>query len=260
MMKVIVIDDELIQRKGLVSITPWEQCGCEIAGEAGNAADALKDIRTIMPDIVITDIKMPGMSGLELIHLLRQEIDCEFIVISGYSEFSYAKQALEMGVRHYLLKPVDDEELLEAIRQTVFRIVEKRSIEKLKMESKSGNFDDRMFKNFGKGKIKDKYLEKALNYIADHCNRNLTIKEVADTLHISSSYLWKLFANHMKHTFNEYLTLCRVRRAVEYLKDENLKIYEISEACGYKDTRYFSSVFKKIVGITPTDYREGRNK
>lgn len=261
MKKVIVIDDESIQRRGLVSTTPWESCGCQVIGEADNVREAVELIRATSPHIVVTDIKMPGMTGLEMIGLLRGGCDCEFIIISGYSEFSYAKQALKLGVAHYLLKPIDDEELLAALKDTVARVEEKEKIRRMEQQLSSGRAaqEDSLFKNFGSGKPVDKYLEKALAFIGENCHQNLTVQEVAEHLHISASYFWKLFQSQMSCTFGDYLTECRIRKAIHYLADEEMKVYDIAAACGYKDTRYFSSVFKKVVGVTPTEYRMGKS-
>lgn len=263
MKKVAVIDDEWMQRKGLVTMTPWESLGCHVVGEAQNARDALEMIQRTRPDIVITDIKMPGMSGLEMIELLRNETNCEFIIISGYGEFAYAKQALQFGVRRYLLKPVDDEELLEAIKFAVKCSDERNKLQKLELEKRHGDMcgekgdGEFLYKNFGNGKSQEQYVEKAFKFIQAHCQENLTIKTVAEALHISSSYLWKLFSANTSQTFNEYLTMCRIRRSINLLEDGTRKVYQIAEQCGYKDTKYFSQVFKKYMGITPTEYRCG---
>lgn len=261
MLKIVVVDDEVIQRRGLVLTTSWEQFGCEVVGEAENAESALNIIRTVKPDIVVTDIKMPKKSGLELIQTLRDTLDCEFIIMSGYSEFSYAKQALEMGVHRYLLKPIDDEELAEAIESTAEYIKQKRNIQKLRMESLANSQNSKasisFYENFGDGKPPNAYLEKALLYIMNHCDRNLTVREVAASMHISPSYLWKVFSEQTALTFNEYLTTCRIKKAIHLLRDEHMKIYEIAQSCGYKDTRYFSNVFRKVVGVNPSEYRGG---
>lgn len=259
MRKVIVIDDETIQRRGLVSKTPWKSCGCEVVGEADNVQDALILVRRAKPHIIVTDIKMPGLSGLDLIEMLREEWSGECIIISGYEDFSYAKHALKLGVRHYLLKPVDDNEFVDALRDVATRLDEQEAMRKIELELENRNISpsDSLYRNYGNSK-QDKYLEKAVVYIAENCDKNLLVQDVADYLHISASYFWKLFSRRMSCTFNDYLTECRIRKAIRFLDDENMKVYEIAAACGYKDTRYFSGIFKKIVGITPTEYRDGK--
>jgi YesN/AraC family two-component response regulator len=131
MIKVVVVDDEVLLRKGLISTTPWSSLDCEVVGEASDADEGEEVIKNLQPDIVIMDIKMPGRTGLELIKSLKSEAGCEFIILSGYGEFSYAQKAIDLGVNSYLLKPVGDEELLEAIRKTVALVKEKAFYKKL---------------------------------------------------------------------------------------------------------------------------------
>lgn len=257
MIKVVVVDDEILLRKGLISTTPWSSLDCEVVGEASDADEGEEVIKNLQPDIVIMDIKMPGRTGLELIKSLKSEAGCEFIILSGYGEFSYAQKAIDLGVNSYLLKPVGDEELLEAIRKTVALVKEKAFYKKVKLEYDKQRPVENMFTAAGEGGNSEKYLQKALQYIKEHCGQaDLVIKDVADHLQISSSYLWKLFGKKTTYSFNEYLTLCRIKKAITLLSDEHMKVYEIAEACGYKDIHYFSSVFKKIIGMTPTEYRE----
>lgn len=258
MLKVVIVDDEAIQRRGLIFVINWDQFDCKVVGEAGSGDEAIEVIRQVKPDIVITDIRMPRKSGLDVIADLRDSVDCEFIIISGHSEFAYAKQALEMGVHRYILKPIDDYEFEQAVKSTVEFIYQKRHVQKLHMESKLQNKEgDFLYKTFGDGQASNRYLEKAMQYIAENCEKNLTVRDVANVINISQSYLWKLFSENSSLTFNEYLTMCRVRKAIRLLADEQMRIYEIAEACGYKDARYFSNVFRKIVGVNPTEYRSG---
>ena len=242
MKRVVVIDDEQIQRQGLVSMTPWEEVGCQVVGEAANAQDGMEIMRKLQPDIVIVDIRMPGESGLELIEKMQREMHVEYIILSGYGEFSYAQQAIRLGVRNYLLKPVDDDELLEAVRKAASYVDEEKR--RKKIELANGSQLD-IFRNFGEGKSKNQYLEKAICYMETECQNNMTIRDVADIVKISPSYLHRLFVKYTNYTFGEYLTMCRIRRAIRLLHDGDRKIYEIAELCGYKDTRYFSMVFRR---------------
>lgn len=261
MKKVIVIDDESIQRHGLISSVPWQLCGCEVIGEADNVEDALQLIRTTAPQIIVTDICMPGMTGLEMIHLLQAEIECEFIIISGYSEFAYAKEALSLGVVSYLLKPIGDDELIEALESAVSRIDKRERLRTIEEERSAMDgektISQDILENYGCKKTKDVMMQTALEYIRNNCHKNLTVQQVSDYLHISTSYFWKRFSSQMPCTFNDYLTECRIRKAIQLLGDHEMRIYEIAAQCGYKDHRYFSNVFRKLVGVTPTEYRNG---
>ncbi|MBB3111069.1 two-component system response regulator YesN [Paenibacillus phyllosphaerae] len=116
MLKVMLVDDEPYVRKGLCSLIDWEACGYVVAAEADNGEDAWAIIRAERPDLVITDIRMPVLDGLELIRLVKEELpDTAFIIVSGYNDFSYAQQACRYGVHEFILKPIDQDELTEIL-------------------------------------------------------------------------------------------------------------------------------------------------
>lgn len=128
MLKVFLVEDEMIIRNGVKNNIPWEQEGFTFAGEAGDGELAWPLIKQTKPDILITDIRMPFMDGLELSGLVRKELpDTKIIILSGYSEFDYAKQAINLGVANYLLKPISGEKLLEAVKQVADIIREERT-------------------------------------------------------------------------------------------------------------------------------------
>lgn len=115
--KVLLIDDEPIITQGLQILIDWEACGCEIAGCASDGLEGLELIRNLHPDIVISDIRMPNCSGIDMIRQALAIHPCRFIVLSGYSDFSYAKQCMSLGVQEYLLKPVAESELIQALEK-----------------------------------------------------------------------------------------------------------------------------------------------
>lgn len=128
MIKVFLVEDEMIIRNGVKNNIPWEQEGFMFVGEAGDGELAWPLIKQTKPDILITDIRMPFMDGLELSSLVRKELpDTKIIILSGYSEFDYAKQAISLGVANYLLKPINSEKLLEAVKEVAAAIEEERA-------------------------------------------------------------------------------------------------------------------------------------
>jgi len=257
--KVYIVDDAALVRKELVLTTPWESLNCSVVGQAGNAETALEQILELKPDIVITDIKMGQMSGLDLIRELKlRNISSEFIVISGYSEFEYAFSAIKLEVKNYILKPISDEELIQTLKKTIEQIETKKRAtiisEQIKTEEPMDKIRTVLFEAESKGKMHI-YLRKALEFIQANYMEDLTMRDVASSLFISESYLTKLFKNELNITFIEYLTNYRIRKAIELMKDINLPIYEVAARVGYKDYRYFSAIFKKLIGITPNEYR-----
>ena len=259
MIKVIVVEDEYLLRTGLIRSMPWRECGCEVIGEADNAGEGIRLAETLKPDIVITDIRLPGMDGLEMIAAIKAKLDCEFIILSGYSHFEYVRQAVALGARGYLLKPVDDDEFMATLEEAAEMVHHKRQFSRLlrQYENHAGNRPEagELRLPMKPVRVTDNNLAAAIDYIRDHCAENISCSVVADQLHISVSTLSKLFKTSTGYTFLEFLTLHRIRRSMDLLEQTDLKTYQIAGQVGYQDARYFSDIFKRIVGMTPTQYR-----
>lgn len=254
MIKVLIIDDEPLQRQGIMRLTPWEDFDAEVVGAAGSGMEGILLARKYRPDVLIVDIKMPGLSGLDVITRLREELDAEYIILSGYSEFEYAQQAISLGVCAYLLKPLDDEELTSAVRLAAEHIAERR----FHLRERGGAETDGVHLDLPEEEPVRGYLLHAVRHMEEHMAEPLTVREVADELGLSVSYLHKLFAR-CGTSFSAYLTDCRLRRAGQLLRESDEKIYAVAAACGYQDTRYFSKIFQKHMGVKPTEYRHRKN-
>ena len=254
MIKVLIIDDEPMQRQGIMRLTPWENFDAEVVGAAGSGMEGILLARKYRPDVLIVDIKMPGLSGLDVIARLREELDAEYIILSGYSEFEYAQQAISLGVCAYLLKPLDDAELTSAVRLAAEHIEERR----FHLHERGAAETDCVHFELPEEEPVRGYLLHAVRHMEEHMAEPITVREVADELGLSVSYLHKLFAR-CGTSFSAYLTDCRLRRAGQLLRESDEKIYEVAAACGYQDTRYFSKVFQKHMGVKPTEYRHGKN-
>ncbi|SDX98570.1 response regulator [Paenibacillus sp. CF384] len=163
MRKAILVDDEMFARRGLVGLIPWEKCGFQIVGEAEDGEEALALIEREMPDLVITDIRMPVLDGLELIQTVQERISKEikFIIISGYGDFKYAQQAVRYGVHDYLLKPIDENELME----TLGRINEMLNERPTWQEGGKLLFQISLFEQLLSGKSDEKLLADASQYL-----------------------------------------------------------------------------------------------
>lgn len=126
MHKVMVIDDEEVVRMGIRDLIDWEQEGFYICAEGRDGRDGLEKLMEIQPDVVLVDIKMPGLSGIELIQEARNRgFEGYFVILTGYSEFEFAQSAIRLGVKEYLLKPIDEDELLEIMRNLLREIQKK---------------------------------------------------------------------------------------------------------------------------------------
>ncbi|HEY8464018.1 MAG TPA: response regulator [Bacillota bacterium] len=260
MIKVVVVEDEELVRKGLVLTTSWDNYNCEVIGEATNGLEGVEMILKLKPDIVITDVNMSGLDGIEMIRKVRSQVDFECIIISGYSEFEYARQAVKLGVKDYLMKPIDDADLHQALLRVCEEVNQKHKMNHIqdRLESLEENklvfFKEYLSTNDTDGKTD--YIARAIQYIHNHYTEDLAIKDVADFLHLSEGYLSKLFKNETGYTFVDYLTNYRMKKACKLLTVPTVKIYEIAEQVGYKDQRYFSMLFKKVTGMTPKEFKE----
>ena len=236
MIKVLVIDDEPMQRQGIVRLTPWADFGAEVVGAAGSGMEGILLAREHRPDVLIVDIKMPGLSGLDVIAQLREELHAEYIILSGYGEFELAQRALSLGVA------------ADHIEERRFRL----------HDDSGAEGGDCVHLSLPQEEPIRGYLLHAVRHMEEHMAEPITVREVADELGLSVSYLHKLFAR-CGTSFSSYLTDCRLRRAGQMLREGDEKIYAVAAACGYQDTRYFSKIFQKHMGVKPTEYRHRKN-
>lgn len=257
MIKVVIVEDEEFIRRGMVLATPWDQFDCEVIGEAQNGLEGLKIIKKLDPDLVITDIRMPVMDGIDMVAELAGITKSEYIIVSGYQDFKYAQQAIKLGVKDYLLKPIDDEEFYHTLTKLVKVIKQKREVANINHHTEKVNrikaFNEYDFDEYYDGK--EKYIIEAIDYIKANYYKEITVKDVADSLYICESYLSRLFKIHTNYTFVEYLTCYRLKIALLLLKDYRIKVYEVSEKVGYKDSKYFSVIFKKYIGVSPMEFK-----
>ncbi len=245
MYRVVLVDDERLIIRGLSTVVPWAELGCEVAGTAYDGNDGLELIRRIRPDIVLTDIRMPNMDGLTMLAAIRSEFpEIQMSVLTAYREFDYARQAITLGVCRYLLKPSNLEELKDAVRQMAARLDAAA-----KPAEESG--EDETVREAGN------YLVKAaLAYIREHCTeQHLSLGEVAEHVYVSQWHLSKLLNRETGQSFFDLLSGMRISRAKELLADPAIRIHEIAEKTGFSDVAHFSRSFKKITGCTPGEYR-----
>ncbi len=412
-MKVFLVDDEVVIREGIRESFPWDETPYTLVGEAPDGEMALPMIRDTNPDIVITDIKMPFMDGIELCRMLRTQMPwIGIIILSGYDEFEYARQCLQLGVMEYLLKPIDSEELRKNLDKVRVRLEEEKKqrehAESLRARM-HGQADGRFLKEkligtlysdeamkedaentlkqlhamgspmtascyavvdaafspvekgqdlafnlaegsggvvhasgsrtgtrllilgdtaqdteerayafasslvmelervgcekimVGIGEIVEKpedilvsfksarhirhlleekadaesrilgvremgdkagdagtpsVIHDAKLYMSQHfCDPNLMLQDVAKAVNMSNSRFSTVFSQQSGKTFTEYLIYLRLNKAKELLRTTDMKSSEIAHETGYNDAHYFSYIFKKNTGMTPSEYR-----
>lgn len=353
--KLFLVEDEAIIREGIRDGVDWSAHALDFVGDAPDGEIALGQIRKLRPDIVITDIRMPFMDGLELSRHIREELpDTEIIVLSGHEEFSYAKECISIGVSDYLLKPISREDLLEKVDEIADRVrarlnpieeiegsgitteVKEKIIEFLRFgaEDEIDGFLDWLENNIGEESLKsqvfrqyvtmDFYLtvkgyldeiavddetkeliakrtetnditkfggtpeqarefvrdlladtvkarqiqrgsrqsetvDKVIRYVHENYkDEDLSLNQVAEYVGFSANHLSTVFHQEYGQSFVKYLTDYRMNKAKKLLVETNMRQSEICYEVGYKDPHYFSSIFKKTQGVTPTQYREGQ--
>ena len=256
-MKVILVDDDALALEGITHMLHWDRFGGELVGCATNGQEAVALLHEHHPDVVISDIRMPVMDGLQMLEASMGKYDFNAILLSGYSDFEYAKKAIHLGVNDYLLKPVDFEELSAAIRkltsirkthvQQALRIKQAQAL--LRKEALLPAADPEIL-------FSDSYSSRLLQIIFQQFNQRITLSEIGHNLGISPSYLNGKFKAATGCTFNTYLNRYRIAKAIEYLSVEHLKVRDAAEKAGFYDYKYFVKVFKKYVGCTPSQFVE----
>ncbi|MFB0842635.1 response regulator transcription factor [Paenibacillus oleatilyticus] len=335
-MHLLIVDDEPVIRRGLVKMA--EQYSPAFTGitTAENGMKALESIRAQEPDIVLTDIRMPKMDGLELCRSIHEEFpDIQTVVISGFNDFEYAQKCLAYGVKQYLLKPVTKPELHEAldtvlkqkmkgyvpvskyvewvgkleqciwanqsdelaryleqwrgycldsglsaaklrellgdcIRLLVQRLQERNAFsvspetkEAIAGHTKAELLDDfeqtlraiyRRLISARRGQFKDP-MEEAKAYIDQRLSEEVTLEEVAELVGLTPTYFSALFKKMTSETFVQYRIKRRMEKALQLMAQSHIRIVDVALEVGYDDYPHFTKTFKKIVGISPSEYR-----
>lgn len=256
MIKVLIVEDESLIRKGLVHTIDWTEMDCAIAGEAADGEEGLAKITELRPELVITDIKMPVLSGVDMLQSAGEIYDFEKIILTGYGEFEYAKKAIKLKVIDYLLKPIDEDKLKEAILKAKLLIEEKNIYNQLRCAVKDFKklklVDMECYLKTGENKCK--HTEAAIKYIRENYNKKISIETLADSLGVSSSYLSRKFKEETSRTFHDFLNRYRVQQSIELLAGGAYRVYEISYMVGFNDYKHYCSVFKKYINSSPLEF------
>ena len=248
MYRVVLIDDENIILDGLKTVVKWKDFGCEVVGTANDAQSGAELIRSLRPHILFADIRMPGVDGLTMLQDLRQEFsDMQVTILSGYSDFQYAQEAIKLGVTRFILKPSkmsDIHEALQAMAQKLSDAASSEPEEKEEVPEGTGNF----------------IVTQALQYMESCYASKLTLQEVADHCFVSQWHLSKLLNRYEHQSFFDILNDIRIRHAKELLASGSLKIADVSDLTGYADPAHFARIFKKHEGISANEYRNSLGK
>ena len=239
MWKVVAADDEAYIREALKKLINWEKMNCNLIDVVNDGQELINTIEMEEPDIVITDIQMPEVNGIDVCKYLYETYpDIQVIILTAYADFSYAKSAIKYSICDYVLKVSIMDELPEAIEKAIGNLNQlRKEIEKNPLEQLS-------------------LIQQIDQYIEQNFKNKIALDDIAEALHINSSYLSRVYKlKKGKNLFDTILNL-RIEAAKDYLINTDKRTYEISELVGVEDSSYFSKMFKKITGMSPKEYRK----
>lgn len=243
MIKLVIVEDETNVRECLEHLFPWNTLDVEVVASFTNGQSAYHYLMLNEADLLLTDIRLPGMTGLELVQKLRENQNMlPVIILTGYKQFDYAQQAIRYQVNDFLLKPIKYEDLTSAIIRIKEQILVTNSIDVSNVPSKIATYHDRI-------------IDTAKHFVQDNL-ATASLESTALSVNLSTSYFSRLFHKITGNTFSDYLTSCRMEKAAKLLSNINYKTYEISLLVGYDNPKNFTRAFKQHYQITPREYRD----
>lgn len=248
MNKVMICDDEVFIRNILTLNFDWEKYGLKVESVAVNGIEGFKSFCVNPVDIIITDIRMPLMSGIEMSRKIR-ELDkrVEIIFLSSYDEFEYARSAIEIGVCDFVLKPIRDSELEKAVKRAVAKLCEK-----------DGTAPSPAAEEPSEEGTQNQIINEVNSYIERNINKRLTIKEVAEVFHYTPNYLGHIYREAMGMHFGDYVIKRKMETAAKLLRVPHNQIGDVAASLGYEHMTQFIRHFKSYWGVTPNMYRNNR--
>jgi len=244
MYRLLIVDDEEDIRRGLADFFPWDEIGFRVVGTAENGKQALEIASSGGVDAIFCDIRMPILSGIDLARTLFEvHSKIPVVFLSAYKDFSYAQQALQYGVRNYVLKPTNYSDI-----RSVFQKL------KLEMDREMPAMPDPS----GPNGVPENQAESAVAVIRSYVERDYaraTLKGAAAVAHMNPQYVSRLFKEKTGENFHSFLTCVKMAKAAQLLRDSGYRTYEVSAMVGYSNQKNFTRSFKHFYGISPRDYR-----
>lgn len=241
MWKVIAADDEGYIREALQKLINWEKMDCSLIDVVSDGQELIKQIDEKLPDIIITDIQMPVVNGLDVCRYVYERYpEMQVIILTAYSDFEYAKSAIKYNACEYVLKVSIIDELSAAVKKAIYNITKLKN----EIENEGINY-----------KSQSGLIKQVDDYIKKNFKNKISLDDIADAMHVNRSYLSRLYKNKTGVNLFDAILEYRIEAAKEYLLNMDMKTYEVSEAVGIEDAGYFSKVFKKMTGMSPKEYR-----
>lgn len=239
MYRIVVADDEERILEGIESLIDWEALNSKIVFSANNGYDVKEYLSVHRADILITDIRMPALTGMELAQWIHEnKIPTRVIFLTAYSDFQYAKQAMAYKVEAYVLK----DDYLEELETTVKELIETMASESVSQEEVEVN--------------QDKLIADVCALIKEKYTSDITLATIAKEMNVSAGYLSRRFSREKGCSITDYINKYRVKKAADLLQSTNMFVYEVAVKVGIEDSSYFSALFKKYMGISPQKYKK----
>ncbi len=241
MYSVLILDDNRPMALQVFRMIPWEEIGCQVVGVLHDGIAGQEAIRKMKPDLIVSDIEMPGLSGLQMMETARVHIpNSQIIFISAYEKFHYAHQAIKLGACDYLVKPFTQADLRHSIDKAIAALdLAQQEQEELTKRSYSPQ------------------MERVMAYLETQACGSVSLEMVADHFQMSQSKLGRLIKKETNMRYTELVAKLRIQKSKELLAIPSLHVADIAEQVGYSDYLTFYKVFVRCEKISPTDYRKG---
>ena len=256
-MKLLIADDERAIREGIASL-PWEEIGINQVYEVENGILAKEILQKFPIDIVISDIKMPGITGLEIAQYVKEyNLDTAMVLLTGFSDFEFAQHAIRSEVMDYMLKPVRAQEIMDTVLAASERLKQRRYkakvVRQYERDADIVDLSEQLQYHF---RGMNKPTMKILQDMATGFTHEISLNSIARKYHFSVGYLSRMIKKETGYSFSDILVSMRLFEAMLLLKENEVKVGFIGERVGFKDSRYFSQIFKKIFACTLSEYRK----
>jgi two-component system response regulator YesN len=256
-----VVDDDEAGRKGIIRSVDWDRLGFTVAGEASNGDEAVQGLTKLVPDVILTDVRLPGNDGIELLQYVRSNLpETKVVVLSGCSDFAYMEAAIKNQVAAYLLKPASTE-LLEETLSSLHKWLEERreylkerqKLEEMVKESPS-YLREKLLAQDRYSSANQKLAERILEYVdREYASKLLSLQSIAKHLQKSPAYISKVFKDVTGENYVRYVSKKRLAKALDLLQNTSLLVYQVTAAVGWTDQSSFIRLFKKQYGFTPSE-------
>ena len=241
MYKLVIADDEFEIRNGLSNYFPWHDVGFQVVYTASNGKEVIEYISSHPVDVILSDIKMPVLSGLDLAaYVASLDQNIIFLLLSGFTDFEYAQKAISYKVREYLVKPTKYTQILEVFNAIKKELDASSSSPPASLESPIS------------------CDHQSIQFMLDYTQKNLatvSLEDIATKIYMNPYYLSKLFKEKTNQNFSDYIFKLKMKKAAELMCDSSYRTYEISEMLGYTNPKNFSRAFKKFYNQSPAEYR-----